>query len=268
MINISIYGAGHLTKSLLTGLERVTDTTISIFNRTESKINNLKSIYSNLEKKDTLDELIKERTILFCIIPGNVLINLDLNFIERLKETNSILVSCVNGLSIKTLNKKFKDLKIIRLLPNVNWQICEGVSLFDSNDQVTMEEVNEFYEFLSSVTKLYHVKNDMDFDKVGTLSTCSPGLFSTILDYFIEYFNLEDLKEKEIFYESVKGTIEYILESRKEPKIISSEVANKGGLTEVGIKAIQQQFPFCMEVVTTSMKHKIEERKEKFGTLK
>jgi len=57
------------------------------------------------------------------------------------------------------------------------------------------------------------------------------------------------------------------LHSRKDPKTISDEVANKGGLTEIGIKAIQQQFPFCMEFVSTRMKSKIEERKEKSKTL-
>lgn len=221
---ISIYGAGHLAKSLLTGLSRVSDKTISIYNRTESKVHDLTSIYSQLEKKNTLDELINERTILFGIVPGTVLMNLDSSVIERIKQTNSILVSCVNGLSIKLLNQKFRELKIIRLLPNINWQICEGVSLFDCNDNVTTEDVNDFYELLSPVTRLYRVKIDMDFEKVGTLTTCSPGLFSTILDSFNKFFNLERLEEKELFYESVKGTIDYILQSRKDPKTISSEV--------------------------------------------
>jgi len=266
MINISIYGAGHLTKSLITGLSKVSDIEISIFNRTESKINDLNSIYSNLEKKNSLYELVKERTILFCIIPVDALINMDLNFIEKLKQTNSILVSCANGLSLEMLNAKFSGLKIIRLLPNVNWQICEGVSLFDCNNEITEVELNDFYKLLSPVTKLYHAKNDMDFDKIGTLTTCSPGLFCTILDYFNEYFNIENFDEKEMFYESLKGTIDYILHSRKDPKTISDEVANKGGLTEIGIKAIQQQFPFCMEFVSTRMKSKIEERKEKSKT--
>ena len=260
MMNISIYGAGHLAKSLLTGLSKVSDIDISIFNRTESKINDLNEIYHNLKKKNSLDELIQERTILFCIIPANVLINLDLNFIEELKRTNSILVSCVNGLSLAGLNAKFSGLKVIRLLPNVNWQICEGVSLFEGNDEITEAELNDFYEFLSPVTKLYHVKSDEDFDRIGTLTTCSPGLFSTIINYFNEYFNIENLDEKEMFYESLRGTIDYILHSKKDPKMISYEVANKGGLTEIGIKAIQQQFPSCMEIVSTNMKRKVEER--------
>ena len=267
MINISIYGAGHLTKSLLTGLGRVSATEISIFNRTETKITDLNSIYSNLKKKDSLFELIKERTILFCIIPINAITNLDSNFIEKLKQTNSILVSCANGLSLELLNDKFSGLKVIRLLPNVNWQICEGVSLFDCNNKVTEKDLSDFHKFLNPVTKLHRVKNDMDFERIGTLTTCSPGLLCTILDYFNEYFNIESLDEKEIFYESLKGTIDYILHSRKDPKIISCEVANKGGLTEVGIKAIQQQFPFCIELVSTRMKNKIEERNEKVKIL-
>jgi pyrroline-5-carboxylate reductase len=115
MINISIYGAGHLTKSLLTGLGRVSDSEISIFNRTESKINNLNSIYRNLEKKDSLYELIKESTILFCIVPVDAIINLDLNVIEKLKQTNSILVSCANGLSLEVLNDKFSGLNLVNL---------------------------------------------------------------------------------------------------------------------------------------------------------
>ena len=268
MINISIYGAGHLTKSLLSGLGRVSDAKISIFNRTESKIFELNSIYSNLEKKDSLYKLIKERTILFCIVPIDAIINLDLNVIEKLKQTNSILVSCANGLPLVMLNDKFSGLKVIRLLPNVNWQICEGVSLFDCNDRVTEEELNDFNQYLSSVTKLYRVRNDIDFDKMGTLTTCSPGLFCTIIDHFNEYFNVESVHEKEIFYESLKGTIDYILHSRKDPKVISCEVANKGGLTEVGIKAIQQQFPSCMELVRTRMSNKIEERKAKVNNMK
>lgn len=260
MNRVSIFGSGHLTKSFLYGLNRAFDIEISIYNRTLSNAIDLKKIYHNLNVVKAPLELISENTLLFYIIPAQAILSLDWKIIEKIKKTNSIIISCANGLTLDNLFNIYKDNKVIRLLPNINWRICEGVSLFDINEKVENDDLIDFFSLLKPITTLYRVKSDEEFNSLGTLTTCSPGLLCEILDCFLYKFKLLEQDEQKLFYQSIKGTVNYILNANKSINDISLEVANKGGLTEVGIKTLQELFPACMDQVIDNMQNKINSR--------
>ncbi|GAB6110155.1 hypothetical protein JCM19376_41110 [Fusibacter bizertensis] len=63
-----------------------------------------------------------------------------------------------------------------------------------------------------------------------------------------------------MFYQSIRGTVNYLLNTNKNINDVSLEVANKGGLTEVGIKTLNELFPACMDQVVENMQNKINDR--------
>ncbi|MEW6737553.1 MAG: pyrroline-5-carboxylate reductase dimerization domain-containing protein, partial [Acidobacteriota bacterium] len=165
-------------------------------------------------------------------------------------------------ISIAKLEEKFGRIKIIKALPNINWQICKGATLFDCNDLVTSDDISYFEWFLGDITRLYRVNRDADFDRISALTSCLPGLFAEVIRQICLTYKIVDEKEKELFHSALYGTIKYIVDSNKECETIVNEVANKGGLTEVGISTLRNHLPNLLNLLKNSLDIKIVQRKE------
>lgn len=259
MFNISIYGGGRLCQSFLSGLKQKTDVAIRLWNRDRNKIRRLKNIYSNLQVVKNPIELIHSKSIIFMMVPAQIILDLEKEFINNILETNSILVSCANGLSLKLLNKKYKQIKIIRILPNINWQIIQGITLLQENKHVKASDLSEFKKILRLVSEIYQVKNEDEFDTLGTLTTCGPGIITQLFLELTNAFHIKNSTQFKYFIKASQGTL--MLLSKTNPKTIINEVAIKGGLTETGMNAIKNVFPACARFINQEMKAKIDQRK-------
>lgn len=266
MYNLSIYGGGRLCQSFLKGLNQKTNIKIYLYNRTQDKYKQLKNIYPNIQFKNKLNAIVKKQSFAFLIIPSDVILNLNKDFLDKVIETNSILVSFANGLSLETLNKKYRGIKIIRILPNINWQILKGFTLLQKNESVEENDLKELNKILNLVTDIYNVEDEDEFDTLGTLSTCGPGIMTQLFLEISKSFHLRNKKQFRNFIRSCKGSLE-LLEKNNPEKIID-EVAIKGGLTEKGVNAIKKAFPKCGEFVYEEMKSKIDQRKKALSSEK
>ncbi|MFM2303288.1 MAG: pyrroline-5-carboxylate reductase [Cyanobacteriota bacterium] len=267
MSDISIYGAGHLTKSLLVGLIQVNSISIKIFNRTPSKLDLLSLSYPYLIPAYESQQIAQTKSFILSIIPAVAVLNLDNALIEKIEETESILVSCVNGLSIEKLEEKYPSIKIIRVLPNTNWCIRQGITLIKANSLVSEQELEEISTFFGQLSLVHMLKNEEDFDRLGILTSCMPGLFSEIAHQLWIEFDISAQQEQQLIYQAIKNTIEYLIQSEKSPKEVIEEVANKGGLTEVGVSALTAELPLMFSTVYARMQQKIQQRRKEFAEL-
>jgi len=264
MRQISIYGAGHLTKSLLTGLRQVfPDKSIKVYNRTADNAVKLQSYNPRVISVEHYIDLCSESSFVFIIIPASGILFLEADFVSALVKSNSVIVSCVNSLSIDKLTEVFPNTKIVRLLPNINWQIKQGTTIYQTNLNVITSDFNELTDILAPITKLIEVKSDYDFDMLGKLTSCGPGLFTKIVDQLFISFDISDNMQKQAVYHTLISTMNYLIDSEKSPDKIISEVANKGGLTESGIIAAEKVLPDSFDFISKSMNEKILERKLK-----
>ena len=264
MRQISIYGAGHLTKSLLTGLRQVfPNKSIKVYNRTADNSVKLQSYNPRVISVEHYIDLCSESSFVFIIIPASGILALEADFVSALVKSNSVIVSCVNSLSIDKLTEVFPNTKIVRLLPNINWQIKQGTTIYQTNLNVITSDLNELTDILAPITKMIEVKSDYDFDMLGKLTSCGPGLFTKIVDQLFISFDISDNMQKQAVYHTLISTMNYLIDSEKSPDKIISEVSNKGGLTESGIIAAKKVLPDSFDFISKSMNRKILERKLK-----
>ena len=263
MRRISIYGAGHLTKSFLVGLNQTCfDRPIKMYNRTFDKVFELKNNYSKIIQVNNVVELVNDGSFVFLIIPPSAIIELDTNFTASIFKSNSLIVSCANYLNIDKLNMLFPQSKIVRLLPNINWQILQGTTIYAANSNVTKDDLSELFDILKPITRLYKANSDADFDTLGKLTSCGPGLFSKLIDQITISFGIPNDEQKQAIYQTLAGTMNYLIDSKKSPIEVISEVANNGGLTESGIIAANKNLSDCFDYISKSMDNRLIERKQ------
>ena len=177
-MDIAIFGAGHLTRSLLIGLAKSMSDPIPIrlFNRNRAKAGSLRAIYPQLHMVDTPQALIDGQTAVFLIIPPKAILQLPQRFWETFTRTDSMVVSCANGLSIKDIETVCGSLKIVRFLPNILWQIVQGITLFQCNAMITDHEKEALLTPIRRISRLHELQQEDDFDRLGMLTSCGPGL--------------------------------------------------------------------------------------------
>ncbi|WP_459848647.1 pyrroline-5-carboxylate reductase dimerization domain-containing protein [Fusibacter bizertensis] len=152
---------------------------------------------------------------------------------------------------------------MVRCIPadiRVSFWLHRLLSLFDINKKIENDDLIDFFNLLNPVSTLHRVKSDEEFNRLGTLTSCSPGLLCEVFECFLSKFSILQQDEQKLFYQSIRGTVNYLLNTNKNINDVSLEVANKGGLTEVGIKTLNELFPACMDQVVENMQNKINDR--------
>ena len=264
MRQISIYGAGHLTKSLVTGLGQIfPDKSIKVYNRTADKVVDLLTYNPKINRVDNYTDLCRDSSFVFLIIPTSGIFALETDFVSSILKSDSVIVSCANSVTIDKLTEVFPETKIVRLLPNINWQIMQGSTIYQTNLNVSTNDLMELLNILTPITKLIEAKSDLDFDMLGKLTSCGPGLFTKIVDQLLISFDISDDKQKQAVYQTLISTMNYLIDSEKPADKIISEVANRGGLTESGIIAADKVLPYSFDFISKSMKEKLSERQHK-----
>lgn len=243
MNSVSIYGAGHLTKSLLKGLSLYTKQPINIYNRTYEKILPLNKFYKFIKPVAEASSLAEEKSFVFIIISPAAIMQTEDSFKQQLIKSDSILVSCGYFNTIDMLNEAYPNTKIIRISPNINWQIANGVTIYAKNDLVTNEELKEFLSFINPITHLVKADSDEDFDNLGKITSCGPALYMSMIENLCDSFSINDAANREAVYRTIAGVFEYAAQTGISPTEIIHEVANKGGITESGITAINRFLP-------------------------
>ncbi len=260
-MDIAIFGAGHLTRSLLVGLAKSMSDPIRLFNRNRAKAGSLRAIYPKLHIVDTPHALIDGQTAVFLIIPPKAILQLPQRFWEIFTHTDSMVVSCANGLSIKDIETVCGSLKIVRFLPNILWQIAQGMTLFQCNAMITDNEKEALLTPIRRISRLQEIQQEDDFDRLGTLTSCGPGLMSALMVKLFRGFHLQTPSELDNVRDMFLATLTYQKLTNHSFDAIVKEVANPGGLTGHGVQGIYETFPAAFKDVVQRMETKIAERR-------
>ncbi len=262
MYPISIFGAGHLTESLVKGLSLITRQHITVYNRTYERMLRLKNYYYNLVPISDIENFVIQQSYVFLIISPTGIMNPPEAFRKQLKETDSVLISCGYFNTMEMLNKTYPGTKIIRISPNINWQIAHGVTIYSKNDFVTDKELTDFLNFIGSITFLVKAHTEDDFDNLGKITACGPALYMDIIENMCDSFGISNHEHRDAVYKTIAGVFEYASQTGKKPSDIIEEVANKGGITESGITAINHYLPPAFSDVREKMITRTEMVKE------
>ncbi|MBC1418707.1 pyrroline-5-carboxylate reductase [Listeria fleischmannii] len=240
-MKIGFIGVGNMSSAIIRGLVKETDAAdIFIYNRTVTKAEALAK-ETGVMVKQTAAELIRAVDIVVLAVKPYVfeLILPDLK--EVLSEHKPLVVSIAAGLDLRTLaSLAGSDLKIMRVMPNVNATIGESMTGVCGNELTTTEDEKAVETIFSAVGEVAFIE-EKNFSAFTAIAGSSPAFIYIFIDALARAGVKAGLQRKEalrVASQAVVGSSKMILESERHPYDLVDQVCSPGGTTIAGVSSL------------------------------
>ncbi len=177
--------------------------------------------------------------IVFLLVKPKVFYSEGSYFSKYIKK-NTIILSCMAGVKIKTINNKLNSEKIIRIMPNV-------LSLFNqSHTCIFSHDQNLANWTIENVTKLFGtsfiVKNQNDIHKATALFGSGPAFIAKIISSYIrasKKINFNYPNNEEAILNLFKSVVDYSKKYGGLDNFINT-ISSKKGTTQEGISYLKK----------------------------
>lgn len=143
---------------------------------------------------------------------------------------------------MKNIEKVFPG-KVSKVIPSLTSEVNEGISLVAHNLQVTPEDAEFVEKIFKSIGKV-KIVNEEEFPLATNLTSSAPAFISFIMMKFTESALEHDIFTREEAEEMVTGTMYGTAKLLQEKDLtfedVITRVATKGGITEEGLKVLDQ----------------------------
>lgn len=269
MKKIGFIGYGSMGKVIIDGflLKKVINpSNVIISTRTDSKLKYLKKEYPEIEISPNNINTIKKSDLLFIMVGTSDVKDVIKEIKDfTMKDTHIVYISA--ALKLEMVHKIF-DGKISKVMPSLTSKVMEGVTLICHNDTVTTKERERVDHLFNSIGES-KIIDEQDFDAGADITSCSPAFIARIFMEFAKKasinsgFSLEETEEMVI--RTLYGTSKILYEEGCGFENLISLVATKGGITEEGLKILEEDIPLTFDRLfsKTLEKHEIIESKLK-----
>ena len=261
--NIGIIGYGSMGKMIFSKFAQskiINQSNLYISNRTFEKIKDINTIYPNVNICKNNIELANNVDILFiCVKPLEIktILNEIINDIKN----NCHIISINGSVLFKQLEKICVNNKISKVIPSVTAEINQSVTLISHNNLVINEDKNKLNILLECFGTVIEIpENELGIG--SELTSCMPGFIGSIFKIITEEaekhtkINKNDIVK--LVVDTMYGTGKLLLEKNMSFDELINRVATKGGITEEGVKIIEEKLP---ETINEMFEKTLEKRK-------
>ena len=261
MEKIGFIGLGNMGGALLQGLLEFggfSQKEVLVSTRTKEKIKGLVSTFPEVQIADSNIELAREsRTIFIGVKTGDVR-NVLLEITPYL-QSEAHLIIITGGLTTKNVAKIFSG-KLTKIIPSLTCEVGKSVTLVFHNRLVTAQESARVEKWLSCLGMVKVIPED-HFEIGADLTSCAPAFMASILKHFVQAglknsrFSQKEVEEMVLM--TLVGTARLLDEKKVGFDELITRVATKGGITEEGLKILDEHLPFVFDELleTTLNKH-------------
>lgn len=260
-MQIGFIGAGNMAQAIINGLitnEVVNKDDIIVNSRTVESLAAIKSKYgvsTTLQKK----EVLRYSDVIILAVKPNQMAEVieDIKAEMKIFDNDVIFVSIAAGVSISELERMFtstdnhiedvfgvadSNLKIVRTMPNMPANVCEGMTGVSINQNVKFSDIDKVLKIFGAVGKVDIVEEKL-MDAVVAVSGSSPAYIYMIIDAMAEAAVAEGMKKDmaiKFAAQSVMGSAKMVLQTRKSPNELKEEVCSPGGTTIEAVKVLEK----------------------------
>ncbi len=224
---------------------------IIVSTRTKSKLLGLKEIYPKINIAENNKDLAKKAKCIFiCVKQPEVKGVLD--EIKDSLDFDKHIISLAGAITIENIEKIFPG-PISKITPTVLSEINEGITLISHNDKVR-EENKAFIESLfEKISKVKRIREE-DFPFAVEITSCAPGflasIFNELLKSSLRHNNtMREGEVKDMLIYTIYSTAKLIYNMNLTFEDIIEKVATKGGITEEGVKVLENYLPKIFDEV-------------------
>ncbi len=249
-MKVGIIGYGSMGKMLLEklSLERhLIDGKLYVANRRYEKIADLTDKY-NLCKNN--QEIAKVVDILFmCVRPSDMK-----KVLEEIKGSlreEQIIVSLNGNITFEQMESVCKN-KIVKVIPSVMAEINKSQTLICCNALVNECDKTNLIQLLHNIGSVIELP-EAEMGMGSELVSCIPGFIAAIFNEICvsacKHTSIAPEEVVQMVLNSMIGTGQLMIENNYSYQDVITRVATKGGITEEGVKVIQESFPQLSDAV-------------------
>ena len=265
MKNVILFGYGKMGSSIAKGWKS-SEIDFNIF-IIETDIN-----FKNQALNDGFDSFndikqllsvknIKNLDIIFLAVKPQQMI-LVIKQIQEFDTQNTLFLSIAAGLSFEWFQKNlYKNIKIIRAMPNTPASVRRGVTGYCKSNNVTELEKIEAHKLLSSIGKAIFLNSESLIDVVTAISGSGPAYIFYLVEVLTEIGICEGLNEEDakiIALETLIGSAKLLDITNIDPKTLRNNVTSPGGTTEAALEILTSSkfglLPLLKSTITFAKK--------------
>ena len=153
------------------------------------------------------------------------------------------LLSIVAGTRMKALADGMKHSGIIRVMPNTPAQIGAGMTMWTCAEMVSQAHRDTTAAILSTIGDEIYVDDEKYMDMATALSASGPAYVFLIVEALIDagvYVGLPRDVARRMALQTVKGSVQLVVETGKHPGELKDMVTSPGGTTAEGLQALER----------------------------
>ncbi|KRL02790.1 pyrroline-5-carboxylate reductase [Liquorilactobacillus capillatus] len=246
MVKIGFIGAGNMARAIIngwlaTGKVAAADILIHSAHRQSygpyAEEKGLVPVESN-------KEVVEQAEIVFLAVKPLVLGSVLAEIKQDVQTKKSVLVSMVSGVSLAEIQEVLGNGKVelLRIMPNVNVEINEGITALAGNPTLTDEHYHFCEDLLNTLGKTTPLA-EKDFSTFVALGGSSPAFVYFFIDSLARAgvkYGLTKKQATEIAAQAVMGSAKKILVASKTPWELVDAVSSPGGTTVAGLLAMEE----------------------------
>ncbi|MFC1950932.1 pyrroline-5-carboxylate reductase dimerization domain-containing protein [Chloroflexota bacterium] len=268
---VGFIGFGSMGGVLLRTLLRyggLVEQEVVVATRSRDKLSGFISKYPGMKLERSNVRLAEScSTVFICVGTADVK-----GIIEEIKPAlveGAHIIYISGGLTTDTVAKVY-DGKITRITPSLICGTRNCVTLVHHNDHVTSEEKDRISGWLSKIGKVKEIDEDQ-FEIGANLTSCAPAFMAAMMKYFAaeavrhSRFTIEEAEE--MVRTTMLGTIQLLIRRKIPFDSLIKRVATEGGITEKGMKVIEEKLPDVFNELFLATLHKHDAIKADMGEL-
>jgi pyrroline-5-carboxylate reductase len=251
MDKIGFIGLGNMGGALLQSLLQYgafSQKEVLVSKRTKEKIKGFISNFPDVTIMDSNIELAKGSGTIFIGVKTGDVRNVLLEIKPHLRP-DVHLITITGGLTIRNIAKIFNG-KLTKIVPSLTCEVGESVTLVFHNPAVTAQEASRVEKWLSCLGLVKPIDED-HFEIGADLTSCAPAFFASIVKHFIQTglrhsrFTQQECEGMVLI--TLLGTAKLLQGEKVGFYELISRVATKGGISEEGLKVLDEHLPFVFD---------------------
>jgi pyrroline-5-carboxylate reductase len=241
---IAIIGTGNMGEALVSGLILSGSSTPKNIVCTDVRENKLDDIKVKYKVRTTTNNLkaVSEADIIIYAVKPQIMAAV-------LKETapklnmSKLVISIAAGVPLAAIESSLqKDLRLIRVMPNIAAAVKEAASALAAGEHATKEDVELTLEIFNSIGKCIFLKENYLMDAVTGLSGSGPAYIFLIVDALADAGVKMGLSRQDALFLSIQtvlGAARLLMETREHPSQLKDKVTSPGGTAIAGLASLE-----------------------------
>jgi pyrroline-5-carboxylate reductase len=159
-------------------------------------------------------------------------------------DMSKLVISIAAGVALDAIESCLKkDLRLIRVMPNIAASVKEAASAMVAGNHATAEDVKMALAIFNSVGKCVLLKENYLMDAITGLSGSGPAYIFLIVDALADAGVKMGLSRQEALFlatQTILGAAKMLMETQEHPGQLKDRVTSPGGTAIAGLATLEK----------------------------